>query len=149
MVPKEEREQGIKDKGQIQIQRQRQRQMKITHKTNISNMSTSTEMCPFPHTAKAMNAWETTGHVFLQVANVCPVFCGVEHTQMCVPYFAAVSTLFLSRSWSEVNNITPLVICSDFLGGRTRNLCFLLANTLGVQRSLDRFTRSAELGKVG
>ena len=113
MVPKEEREQGIKDKGQIQKQRQRQRQMKITHKSNISNMSTSTEMCPFSHTAKATNAWETTGHVFLQVANVCPVFCGSEHTQMCVPYFAAVSTLFLSSSRSEVNTTKQLVICSD------------------------------------
>ena len=129
MVPKEEREQGIKDKGQIQKQRHRQRQMKITHKTNISNMSTSTEMCPFPHTAKAMNAWETTGHVFLQVANVCPVFCGVEHTQMCVPYFAAVSTLFLSRSWSEVNNITQLVICSDFQQSHQNRTIWNFTNT--------------------
>ena len=32
--------------------------------------------------------------------------------EMCVPYFAAVNTLFLSSSRSEVNNTTQLVISS-------------------------------------
>ena len=91
----------IKDKRQIQRQRQRQIQRRL--KTNISSVSISTKMWPFSKTSKATHAWTKRR----------PQVTCFFRWQMCVVYFAAVNTLFLSTSWSQVNSTTQLVICSD------------------------------------